>query len=264
MKILKRNTLYVYTDGSSLPTPRTGGIGIRYIILDESSNELIFDKECFGYKRASNNQMELNACVEALRLSQEIEHGQYYNQIEVRSDSKYVVDNVYSAIFIWPKQRWLNSFGKPILNVELWKKLTKEIKNIQKQVNFVWVKGHAKDEHNKAVDKSAKRSAKSALNEPLTVVTIRRKLTKEKTRIGSVHNNGQRISVRIVSSEFLREQQLAKYRYEVISKGSRYVGKIDIAYSTQIMRDSHSYVVTLNRSLENPRILKVIREIEKD
>lgn len=263
MKILKPNTLYIYTDGSSLPKPRAGGIGIRYVILDEDSNEMIFDKECFGYKGASNNQMELNACVEALRMSQEIAFGQYYNHIEVRSDSRYVVDNVYCAKYIWPKQKWFNRFGKPILNVELWKDLIKEIKNISKQINFVWVKGHAKDEHNKAVDKSAKWSAKSVLNEPLAVVTVRRKITKDKTKIGSVRNTGQRISIRIISSEYLREQQLAKYRYEVISKGSQYFGKVDLAYSTHIMRDAHSYVVTLNRSTENSRILKVIREIEK-
>ncbi|MBL0330072.1 MAG: ribonuclease HI [Bacteroidetes bacterium] len=262
MKILKRNILYIYTDGSSFSNPRKGGSGIRFVQLDENEEETLLDIEPDGYMGATNNQMELYACVEGLRQVSLTYIDQPYNVIEIRSDSKYVIDNVSQAKYYWPKQNWLNSDGKPILNVDLWKQLLKEISKIKVQIVFVWVKGHAKDEHNKAVDKTAKKSANSFLKAPLSIVTTRRKTTKEKTKIGSVVNSGQKLSIKIVTSEFLKQQKLAKYRYEVISKGSKYFGKIDIAYSKVIMRDAHSYEVTFNKNINNPRILRIIREIK--
>ena len=38
--MFRRNTIYIYTDGSSLPRPRRGGVGIRYVYLDEKEEEL--------------------------------------------------------------------------------------------------------------------------------------------------------------------------------------------------------------------------------
>lgn len=263
MKVLRRNVLYIYTDGSSLSGPRTGGIGIRFVILDELENEIVDGDRFFGYREASSNQMELKACVEALKIYQIKYFGSGFGSIEIRSDSRYVVNNVGNAIGVWPKQKWFGFGGRPILNVELWKDLVKQVQKCGVRVNFVWVKGHANDHHNRAVDKQAKLSAKSPLNKPLTVVTIRRKQTKERTRLGSVNVSGQRVSIRIVTTEYLREQGLTKYRYEVISKKSVSVGKVDFAFSKHFMSAGHSYVVTFNKDQDNPRILNIIKEIER-
>ena len=46
--ILRKNWLYVYTDGSSLPKPRRGGIGIRYVYLNEKEEEFRIDGYEFG------------------------------------------------------------------------------------------------------------------------------------------------------------------------------------------------------------------------
>jgi ribonuclease HI len=263
LKILKRNTLYAYTDGSSFSNPRNGGMGIRYIYLNESEEEQIIDYEPFGYKSASNNQMELLACVEALNHSLQLDVKSAYNRIEIRTDSRYVVDYIYFAQCVWPNQKWLNKDGRPILNVDLWKSLSKAIKGVKRPVVFEWVKGHAKDEHNKAVDKIAKKSAKAFLKPALTVVTLRRKTTKEKTKIGSVTNSGQKLTIRIVTSEYLKAQDIFRYRYEVLSIHSEYFGKIDFACSRLILKDAHTYIVSFNKSIKNPRILKLIQEVEK-
>lgn len=262
MKTLRRNILYIYTDGSSLPSPRKGGIGIRYVILDDREEEIVVDKEFFGYQQASNNQMELKACVLALENCLDAMHAVSFDSIEIRSDSRYVTDNVSNAKYVWPKTKWLSKDGKPILNVEIWKDLCKQIQRLGMRVDFQWVKGHAKDEHNKAVDKAAKASAKSAINDPLSFVIIRRKQTKQKTKVGSIAMTGQRVGIRIVTSEYLRTQKVIKYRYEVVSEDSIDFGKIDIAYSNHYMRDTHSYLVQFNNTTANPRIVDIIEEID--
>jgi ribonuclease HI len=224
-------------------------------------SEIIADKEFFGYQQASNNQMELKACVLALEHCLDAIAGVPFDSIEIRSDSRYVTDNVSNAKYVWPKTKWLGKDDKPILNVEIWKDLTREIHRLGIRVDFQWVKGHAKDEHNKAVDKAAKASAKLAINDPLSFVIVRKKKTKQKTKIGSVAIIGQRIGIRIVTSEYLRTQRLVKYRYEIVTEDSVDFGKIDIAYSTHFMRDTHSYLVQFNDVPGNPRIVDVIEEI---
>jgi len=129
-------------------------------------------------------------------------------------------------------------------------------------VEFEWVKGHSKDEDNRAADKLARQSAGSAYNAPLKVVTVRRKKTKKRLVLGSVKNKGQKIRVRIIASESLREQKLAKYTYEVVSKRSNYYGNLDVAFSKLNLRPAHCYLVTMNKAKGNPRFVRLIEEIE--
>lgn len=65
--LFRKNTLYIYTDGSSLPKLRRGGMGARYIYLDDLENEIRIDPELKGNKCATNNQMELKAVIDSSR-----------------------------------------------------------------------------------------------------------------------------------------------------------------------------------------------------
>lgn len=260
--ILRKNCLYIYTDGSCLPKPRRGGIGIRYIYLDNLDNEYRIDHIVEGYKGATNNQMELKAVIEGLKNAKNQKIPAYYNLIEVRTDSRYVVDNKNRAIN-WSKQKWLTQYGKPVENADLWKELIKVLCEINCRVELVWIKGHSKDIDNKAVDNLAKNSAKKYLRSELQTVKLRRKKSKQKTRIGSVEMKGQKISIYIINEEYLRLPKTSKYRYEVISKGSKYFGNLDIAYSElHHLKAGHKYLVTFNKDNKNPRILKMLREIK--
>lgn len=60
------NALNIYTDGSCYSGPRRGGIGIIFITIDEAGNEVVEEIELPGYQQATNNQMELMACIKAL------------------------------------------------------------------------------------------------------------------------------------------------------------------------------------------------------
>jgi ribonuclease HI len=260
--VLRKNCLYIYTDGSSLPKPRRGGIGIRYIYLDELEKENRIDLECDGYKSATNNQMELMAVIEGLRRIKDQNIPSMYGSIEVRTDSKYVVDNFWSAVNYWSRSKWLDKYGKPYENADLWKELIKVRRSIRCKVSFEWVKGHKKDQDNKAVDHLAKNSAKSILHPPLSAVNLRRKKSPLKTKRGSVSMKGQRIAIRIITEHFLHLQELSKYRFEVISSGSEYFGHVDFAYSElHHLKAGHQYIVTLNKNDKNPRILRLIKEL---
>ena len=186
-----------------------------------------------------------------------------YSEFEIRTDSRYVTDNKNNAIYQWSTNKLLNKNGRPVENAELWKKLIKEIRNVNRRVDIVWVKGHDKDPHNKAVDKLAKKSAVSLMKAPLDQTKLRRKKSDKSTRLGSIEMKGQKISIHIINEQYLRTQKLSKYRYEIISKGSKYFGNVDFIYSElHHLKAGHKYIVTLNKNDKNPRILKLIEEIE--
>lgn len=261
--ILRKNYLYLYTDGSSYQKPRRGGVGIRYVYLDDFENEHRIDIDFIGYEGATNNQMELKAVIEGLKELKNQNIPIKYYSIEVRTDSKYVVDNKNRAIYYWSKQKWLNQYGKPIENASLWKELIKVLKSINYKVDIVWIKGHLKDSDNKAVDQLAKKSAKSILKPPIYTVKLRRKKSNRLTQRGSIEMKGQRVSIHIINEEYPRPQKLSKYRYEIISKKSNYIGNVDITYSEiHYLKAGHKYLITFNKNSNNPRILKMIKEIE--
>lgn len=60
------DALNIHTDGASLSNPRRGGIGIHYIVINAAGDEEWIDECPLGYKQATNNEMELMACM-ALR-----------------------------------------------------------------------------------------------------------------------------------------------------------------------------------------------------
>ena len=111
-------------------------------------------------------------------------------------------------------------------------------------------------------DKLADQSAENAVNRPLEVSSTRKKTTKNSTKSGSIEMKGQRIALRIVSSDPLKPQRMWVYRCEVISKRSKYFGCIQEIFSSEYLRDGHHYQVTLNKNDKNPTIVNVLRELE--
>ncbi len=61
------NAINIYTDGSSFSRPRVGGIGIRLVIINPLGQEEVEDISPAGYAAATNNQMELYACIIGLK-----------------------------------------------------------------------------------------------------------------------------------------------------------------------------------------------------
>lgn len=263
--MIEENALNIYTDGSSYSKPRRGGYGIRIIYVDDQGKEKIEDIPIFkSFAGATNNQMELLACVTAIEESKKSKYYSKVRKINIFTDSMYISQHYNTAIFRWSVNKWMTKDNNPVANAEIWKKLVRVIKKSNKRIDIKWVKGHSKDEHNRRVDQLAKQSAKSSLKAtPLSVVNVRRKKTNKAVNRGCVVMKGQRISIRIITDEYLRTQKINKYRYEIISKGSKYYGLVDFIFSKINLKAGHEYVVTFNTCPKSPRILKLIHEIDK-
>jgi ribonuclease HI len=259
--MVSNDTLIIYTDGSSYAKPsRRGGAGFLFVTNDENGEERLEEFELRGYKGSSSNQMELFACVAALK---EVLKGDWLakaNKIMVRTDSMYIVDNHKSAIYEWSRNKWRNRQGRPIEHPELWKEFVRLLVKCRGRVSFQWVKAHSKDRYNNKADRLAKRSAKGVLNKPLAVVTLRRKKSPLSVQRGCVVMRGQTETIRIVTDQLLKQKEY-KYRYEVTGTESADYHKVDMAYSKHDLRAGHEYEVIFNSDPRYPQIDTVIQEI---
>ena len=142
----------IYTDGAARGNPDgPGGYGTVMEYVD-TKGELHRKEISQGYKKTTNNRMELMAVIAGLEaLNRPCE-------VMLYSDSKYVVDAF--------NQRWIDGCLKkgrkrgknePVKNVDLWKRLlaAKE----KHQVRFNWVKGHDGHPQNERCDELATSAA---------------------------------------------------------------------------------------------------------
>jgi ribonuclease HI len=264
---LRDDAINAFPDGSSRSNPRRGGIGFRSVTFDDVGNEVCEDEWLPGFKSATNQQMELLACIEAIRGALKHPRLREFNRIQVYTDSRYVVDNLSNAKFVWPKSRWLRANGAPVLNEQWWKSLVKVIREASPcKIEIDWVPGHSKgNPHNKAADRLAKTSSATAVNPALAPVQLRRKKSKNVTVPGSVRMEGQEINIRVLDPLTIRRQRLTRYRYEVISRTSRHFGNIDFIFADSALdiRPGHHYRVKVNNDTRNPQIVELVEELER-
>ena len=139
----------IYTDGACRGNPGPGGWGA--LIKYDSVEKTIFG----GQANTTNNQMELSAAIEGLAILKEP------CNVELFTDSKYVMDGITQWIQNWKKNNWRTAAKKDVKNKELWQKLDKLI--AQHQVQWRWVKGHSGDAGNEAADLLANKGIESIL-----------------------------------------------------------------------------------------------------
>ena len=131
-------TVNIYTDGACRGNPGPGGWGV---LIEYQDNE----KEYFGgNKNTTNNQMELQAAIEGLKLLKE------ECIVNLTTDSKYVMQGITSWIEKWKINKWKNSNKKDVKNKELWIELDKLC--MKHDVRWNWVKGHTGHEQNEIAD----------------------------------------------------------------------------------------------------------------
>jgi ribonuclease HI len=136
----------VYTDGACIGNPGPGGYGVvlRY---GNYRREL-----SGGYRKTTNNRMELLAAVTALDALKEQCHVTLY------SDSQYLVRMMQGE---WPRKwrahGWWRSKKEKASNPDLWGLLLDLCD--RHQVEFMWVKGHAGHAENERCDQLAMQAA---------------------------------------------------------------------------------------------------------
>lgn len=132
----------LYTDGACSGNPGDGGWAAILLHKD-------IEKEISGFvPNTTNNRMELQAIIEGFKALKKP------SEVYVYSDSAYVI-NAFLQDWIggWTRNNWINSQKKPVLNIDLWKKLV-DLSSRHK-VSWVKVKGHSDNEYNNRCDKLA-------------------------------------------------------------------------------------------------------------
>tara|TARA_Y100001978_G_scaffold203511_1_gene230323 strand:- start:33425 stop:34150 length:726 start_codon:yes stop_codon:yes gene_type:complete len=129
------------TDGACSGNPGKGGWG-GLIILDNGTEIEIGG----GENDTTNNRMELLAAIKTLEKLRDFKLKENF---KLRTDSKYLIQGYSNWINKWKANGWRTSSGKPVMNVDLWKKIdTLRLAGLKME----FVKGHSGNEHNERVD----------------------------------------------------------------------------------------------------------------
>lgn len=139
----------IYTDGACRGNPGPGGWGAVLGFQEQSKTLKGYDPE------TTNNRMELTAVIEALRALKRP------CQIEVNTDSKYVMQGIKEWMLNWKRNGWKTAAKKPVKNVDLWQQLDDEVG--RHDVDWRWVKGHSGVEGNELADQLANSAIDEAM-----------------------------------------------------------------------------------------------------
>jgi ribonuclease HI len=141
-------SIEIYTDGSAKGNPNgPGGYGALLRYKDAAGK--IHEKHLSaGYRRTTNNRMELMAAIAALEcLNRPC-------SVSLYSDSSYLSD-AFNKRWIegWKRENWRRGKKNEVKNIDLWERLLRAA--APHQVKWIWVKGHAGHPENELCDKLA-------------------------------------------------------------------------------------------------------------
>ncbi|UCH95197.1 MAG: ribonuclease HI [Candidatus Aminicenantes bacterium] len=149
--VLEKAKVIIYTDGGCIKNPGTGGYGV--VLLHEGKRKEL----SAGFRRTTNNRMELMACIEGLKALK------YPCSVNLYSDSQYVVNGIKKGwAKRWRRNGWMRNLIEPAENIDLWKELLDLCDT--HSVKFSWVKGHAGNRENERCDRLAKKAAANKKN----------------------------------------------------------------------------------------------------
>ena len=131
----------IFTDGACRGNPGPGGWAalLRY----GKAAKTIRGAE----SRTTNNRMELMAAIEGLAALKRP------STVTLTTDSEYVRQGITRWIVGWKRRGWKRAGNRPVLNVDLWKRL--DSLNEGHDVTWRWVKGHSGHAENEAADQAA-------------------------------------------------------------------------------------------------------------
>lgn len=132
---MSRENIFIYTDGSCKGNPGPGGWA-AILLEDEAKKPFAILKG--SDPQTTNNRMEMTAVIEALKF---IHKNKFQNSnIKLFSDSNLVIQTLISG---WKRKA----------NKDLWQELDQFNQKIS--IEYIWVRGHAKNKWNNECDKIA-------------------------------------------------------------------------------------------------------------
>ncbi len=137
--------VHIYTDGASRGNPGPGGYGVVMEWVGKP-----YKKEFSqGFKRTTNNRMELMAVIEALKKLRKTG-----TRVKVYTDSRYVADAVEKGWLF----KWERTMFKGKKNADLWMQFLKQYR--KHRVTLHWIKGHNNHPQNDRCDQLAVAASK--------------------------------------------------------------------------------------------------------
>jgi len=135
----------IYTDGAARGNPEgPGGYGTILSYVDRQGEK--HTKELSGgYRKTTNNRMELMAAIVGLEaLTKPCE-------VTLYSDSQYLV-KAFNENWIkgWIAKNWRRGRKDEVKNIDLWQRLLEAAQ--KHRVTYVWVKGHNGHPENERCD----------------------------------------------------------------------------------------------------------------
>jgi len=138
----------IFTDGACKGNPGPGGWG-ALLRMAKTEKEL-----SGGEALTTNNRMEMTAVIRALQALRRP------CEVNLYSDSKYVIDGITKWIFGWQKKGWVNAQKKPVMNEDLWREMLEATR--PHRITWHWVRGHSGHPENERVDRLASAAAEEA------------------------------------------------------------------------------------------------------
>ena len=133
----------IFTDGACRGNPGPGGWGA--LLRFEGRERQLYG----GAAETTNNRMELQAAIEALRALKET------CEVDLTTDSVYVRDGITKWLPNWKQKNWKTAARQPVKNVDLWQALDEQ--NQRHRIHWHWVKGHSGHRENEIADQLANR-----------------------------------------------------------------------------------------------------------
>ena len=139
-------SIIIFCDGACSGNPGAGGWG-AIVRHDGVSREY-----SGGARHTTNNQMELQALIEALKaIPPEVPR---HAEIKIVTDSEYLAKGVTQWMRNWIKNNWQTAARKPVKNQELWREINLLL--LGREYSFEWVRGHSGHEENERCDELAR------------------------------------------------------------------------------------------------------------
>lgn len=150
---MSSNKVLIYSDGACSGNPGPGGWGA---IVSYKTRVIELGGE---HPATTNNRMEMTGVLESLRFCIDVLKPQEVNEIQVLTDSVYVIRGITQWIFGWKRRGWKNAENDEVSNQDIWVQLDEAVMQIKKKfgVTIKWdfVKGHEGVEGNERCDRIA-------------------------------------------------------------------------------------------------------------
>ena len=121
-------TYRIFTDGSAIGNPGPGGWGV--VLMQGPKRWELSGASLW----TTISEMELAAAIQALRTLPD------RAQIELHSDSEYLIYGMRTFVLRWQRQGWRNRRGTRLRYRQLWAELLSL--DARLRIRWIWLRGH--------------------------------------------------------------------------------------------------------------------------